>query len=47
MDFYCPIGCNCTDITVCVECDFYGFIELLLEEHYNNIEELEKGAKEE
>lgn len=24
---YCPIACPCTDITVCVECEWYTFRE--------------------
>ena len=26
MIFECPIGCLCDDITICVECDFYGYV---------------------
>lgn len=38
-----PIGYSCNDITVCVECDFYGYVAAAIAERaekcYNNTNE--------
>ena len=43
MIYECPIGCSCNDITVCVECDFYGYVAAAIAERaekcYNNTNE--------